>query len=619
MWRDLPYLFEVQICFTLLWLFYQSLLSRDKSFGRNRGYLLLSVPLAFVLPLLSIPVLPAVPVTVFVSPAVLSSSVMVGPTADAAPMGVLQSVDWLGLFGLIALLGSVLMLVLLVENAVRLHAVTRHAVTRSVDGLRISYTDRAESAFSLFNRIYINEKDIAPEDIPQVITHEMCHVKLLHSWDLVLAAAVRILFWWNPFVWLWYRSLREVHEYQADEAVLGGGYDSEQYITLMLQQLTGRQPDLVNGFNYSLIRKRLLMISRERQLRYARAKMSLALPLLAVLLLLFSFTEQQVETRILAEAGTATTGERPSPASAAEPVFEAVGTPEATGPVSLRNDREPADRVPKPAVARPLTDGEVALESEDRSPAPVPEKEKGTRKKQETGFLAALTEGMGMRLKGIRDEIKPYRSRKTSFKIDRLDDYRIRVDGRTLNPEEFVAIDSMSVDSIQVDNVNKVITAVTGTSGRQVRIDINPVPEGKAVAVSDPKESFRSVVQRYNPIRNTRDTLAAVNVVVDQLPRFQGVELFESHFDQWVSNQLDPVLVASGKRERKKGKNKDSCINVVYTVKASGKIADVKVLSETNEALTEAAVTAINSSPLWSPAMNNGVPVDVTLTSRIVL
>lgn len=68
--------------------------------------------------------------------------------------------------------------------------------------------------------------------------------------------------WWSPFVWMWSRSLREVHEYQADRAALDRGFDSRQYIILMLRQSTDLHPELVSGFGHSLIKKRLVMISR---------------------------------------------------------------------------------------------------------------------------------------------------------------------------------------------------------------------------------------------------------------------------------------------------------------------------------------------------------------------
>lgn len=59
MWSTLPYLVKVQICFALLWSVYRFFLQRDGRFARSRAYLLLSVPVSFLIPLLSIPVLPA--------------------------------------------------------------------------------------------------------------------------------------------------------------------------------------------------------------------------------------------------------------------------------------------------------------------------------------------------------------------------------------------------------------------------------------------------------------------------------------------------------------------------------------------------------------------------------
>ncbi|MFQ8804940.1 MAG: hypothetical protein ACLR8Y_07410 [Alistipes indistinctus] len=59
MWSTLPYLVKVQICFALLWIVYRFSCSVTVRFARSRAYLLLSVPVSFLIPLLSIPVLPA--------------------------------------------------------------------------------------------------------------------------------------------------------------------------------------------------------------------------------------------------------------------------------------------------------------------------------------------------------------------------------------------------------------------------------------------------------------------------------------------------------------------------------------------------------------------------------
>lgn len=82
-----------------------------------------------------------------------------------------------------------------------------------------------------------------------------------------------------------------MHEYQADDAVLQCGFDAEQYIMLMVSSVAGARTTLASGFSYSLVRKRLQMLSRGAS-RRAGLRMLLVVPALAVLLALFSFTER---------------------------------------------------------------------------------------------------------------------------------------------------------------------------------------------------------------------------------------------------------------------------------------------------------------------------------------
>lgn len=120
---------------------------------------------------------------------------------------------------------------------------------------------------------------------------------------------------------MWSRSLREVHEYQADRAALDRGFDSRQYIILMLRQSTDLHPELVSGFGHSLIKKRLVMISRFSP-RRAKFRILLSLPLVALLMALVSFT-----------AVPASGADRPSGSGAADSVRSVAG------PGSERSDR----------------------------------------------------------------------------------------------------------------------------------------------------------------------------------------------------------------------------------------------------------------------------------------
>lgn len=344
----MPYLVKVQICFALLWIVYRLFLQRDGRFARSRAYLLLSVPVSFLIPLLSIPVLPAsqsaavptvpvaavaeapvrtqpvsaaedaslfaeaAPEALFASPAPVPTSTRVATAASpgtqvpasfraavASAFAALVPVGWPGLVVQLymwllwcGIAGSLLLLLYYLGHTLRWVRLMREGnVSRMLDDVRVVYSPAVSSPCSLFNCIFVNRRDLGENEFRELMAHELCHIRLRHSWDRLLAVVVTLFCWWNPFVWLWHRSLCEVHEYQADDAVLRCGFDAEQYVMLMVSSVAGARTTLASGFSYSLVRKRLQMLSRGAS-RRAGLRMLLVVPALAVLLALFSFTER---------------------------------------------------------------------------------------------------------------------------------------------------------------------------------------------------------------------------------------------------------------------------------------------------------------------------------------
>jgi TonB family protein len=282
----LTYLIEVQLCIALFWVVYRLFLHRSGALNHNRGYLLGAMVRSLVIPALSIPLWPAQQVAV----------VMWGdwegltPAADTAA-AVRPVWDWKAFAGWGYAAGVAVMLGIAVRQSVRLAALARRARIARLDEARIVYSERIDAPCSFFNYVFLNANE-EPDQLPQVLAHELAHIRLKHSADSVFAQIVLIVLWWNPFVWLWCRSLKEIHEFQADRAVLQRGFDSEQYIRLLIETVAGIHPEFVSGFSYSLIKKRLLMISRSPSARRRTWRFAAAVPVVGITMLLFSFVEK---------------------------------------------------------------------------------------------------------------------------------------------------------------------------------------------------------------------------------------------------------------------------------------------------------------------------------------
>ena len=255
MWNQLPYLVETQICLAVLWLLYRLVMGRDGHLGRLRAYLLLCVPVAFLLPLLSIPLIPA-SMRQPVQEAVMLPTVLeiAAPPPVPGPAVAGRELSWPEVLAGVALAGSLVMLAGLLWPMRRWYRLVRHARFVRIGNARVAFSGDADTACSFFGRVVINREGMDDSELEQVMLHELSHVRLRHSWDRVLAGLLTVAVWWNPFVWLWRRSLCEVHEYQADRAVLNHGFDSKRYISLIVRRVTDMHPELVSGFSYSLLK-----------------------------------------------------------------------------------------------------------------------------------------------------------------------------------------------------------------------------------------------------------------------------------------------------------------------------------------------------------------------------
>lgn len=147
--------------------------------------------------------------------------------------------------------------------------------------------------------VLVNPADEANDPI---LAHEMAHVRLLHSLDMLIAEATANMLWFLPFAWMLRRDLKDIHEYQADQSVLRQGYNQDNYELLLIDRVTMTKPQpVVNALNQSGIKKRLKMLYTRKSGRLAMLKVVYLLPLTAITLTAFakpkaiSELEQQIQ------------------------------------------------------------------------------------------------------------------------------------------------------------------------------------------------------------------------------------------------------------------------------------------------------------------------------------
>ena len=157
--------------------------------------------------------------------------------------------------------------------------------------------------------IILNPADV---NTRAIINHELAHIRLGHSWDMLLCELSCRMLWFVPFAWMLRQDLRDVHEYQADRSVLQGGIRDEEYQLLLIKKATstGLQP-VVNAFNQSPIKRRFKMMYRKPSRRWVALKAAYLLPLSALAIVAFarpqtlSEIEEKVEQEVTKYVATA--------------------------------------------------------------------------------------------------------------------------------------------------------------------------------------------------------------------------------------------------------------------------------------------------------------------------
>lgn len=118
--------------------------------------------------------------------------------------------------------------------------------------------------YSFFRHIVISAKDYENSRHP-ILTHEQAHIRLGHSWDILLLESVCTLQWFNPLVWMLARDLRAVHEYEADKAVLDLGIDATRYQQLLVIKAFGtRLQSVTNSLSHGSLKDRIIMMKKTK-------------------------------------------------------------------------------------------------------------------------------------------------------------------------------------------------------------------------------------------------------------------------------------------------------------------------------------------------------------------
>ena len=280
------YILKSAICLALFYLGYRLLLSRDTFLRFNRFALLSGFVLAALLPLARVGVEGVSPL----GPALEEWGRIAAPVEPAATASPAVSCYSIGLA--IYLMGVLFFIARFLWGVVSLIRLIRAGRReRLADGSWLVLHRLPLAPFSWLCYIFLAEKDLLSK--PELIlAHEQAHIRMRHTWDLLFTELFLWLQWFNPAAWLLRQELQAVHEFEADAAVLGMGYDSKEYKLLLIEKAVGSSRyTLANSFNHSSLINRITMMQKRKSNPWARMKYAFVLPVAATAMAAFARPE----------------------------------------------------------------------------------------------------------------------------------------------------------------------------------------------------------------------------------------------------------------------------------------------------------------------------------------
>ena len=279
------YLLQVNVGLILFYALYKLVCTRDTFFRSRRFILIVSLVLPFILPFIDVREWlesrdRMIMLTHFDYSAVLPE-IVVGSEAVETGNRVFVLSEWIGY---LYLAGVVALLVRLAVQAFSLYRLIVRMPEKEINGVRVKCLNDPSGPFSFFGWIFMNPAAVKEDEINEILTHEMAHVKQHHSVDVLLAEMVSICCWMNPFAWLLKREVRLNLEFLADRKVMEAGFATKSYQYHLLGLAYNHKYGLSNNFNFSHLKQRIIMMNKKKSNAAGHIKYALfVLPAFALL------------------------------------------------------------------------------------------------------------------------------------------------------------------------------------------------------------------------------------------------------------------------------------------------------------------------------------------------
>jgi TonB family protein len=573
--ENLLYLAKVSAGLTLIVVPYYLFLRNDPNLILKRIYLLTGIFAAWLFPFINFSkpdLLVGLTPTVFIDPVETPQPVLdVIQTSGESGF----TFQWLNVLLAVYIAGTVF---ILIKN---LHIIIKWNLVwhKTNIGKGVALTD-GDQVFTLFTRIFVPRDLQENPDLDQVLLHEQAHVRQLHFIDLAIMELTLLFTWFNPFSWLISRMIKENHEHLADRQVLSEGVNPARYRAQLLNHTLGVNVlRLGNQFNHSLTLKRFKMMKKPTKSLRGIVKITLMIP--AVLLMLGLTTGMQPQEEVISGKVIFAASKEPAPGAALVIAGTTMGTvTDINGDFMLKVEGDPE------IVVSFVGYQTLKIKSSKIKNKPLQlERKTYTMNLDEVQGEGAMMKDENMSFEGERivvDNDKTTITGSISFKTD---------GGAEANP--VFVLDG------------KVVTKIDDLDPGSIEsIEVIKDPDSEIAKKYDAKDGVilittKSDIENKEGLQVEDETF----YVVEEMPSFPGGKVALK--DYIYSNLEYP--------EEAKNKGIKGEVQVQFTVKASGKLEDIKVIRSAYPDLNKPALKVFKEMPDWKPGRQRGKPVSVNV------
>lgn len=609
------------------YLAYLALFQNRKQFVFNRIYLLVSLALSFIIPLITF-----ITVKYIEAPATDANSfAFISQTAVTTETYSETYSLWPHyLFGLylLGITGFLLHLLTGHFNAIRM---VQKSDVQNLFGSRVHVTEKDVHPFSFFNQIVLSEKTLNSPNLEMIVAHESIHVKEKHTLDILFTELLFLLQWFNPFAWLLKDAVKNNLEYKTDDIIVKTN-DPQTYQLAMvaLADKKGVAPFLT-ALNGSQLKNRIIMMKKKTENKYAPLKQLVILPLIAVLIM--GLTNREVKTQIIQNQTSESANVLPENsllASSTSSIKDQTGSDVETEIKKFLLSIEFRDNQFVLHGLEGCAFTELTFSANNHMPVAVNEfgmTSEGTGNTndgsaflfliEKTDDLIKLTGKAGTAWKELTFSPATQKHLVNEAGVSRAKSQPVENKTNTTFQRNRTSLVS---NSAGIDTSTEPLYVVDGIITKEInqippqdieRIDVlkdqsatafygNKAKNG-VILITTKSKSYQYLdgdTQNVRPV--SQDKIRNP----EEMPQFPGGEIGLSEF---IKNRI--VYPERALENGIMGK-----VYVDFIISKSGKVTDARISRGVDPDLDKEALRVVNTMPLWRPARNNGELVDVSYT-----